>query len=367
MPSSFYGWRNQLLAAPEFQRWATRTPLMRTLSRPHARALFELCSGFVHSQVLQVSVTVGLLEALSAGPLSAAELQARCHLPAAALRLLLGASDALCLTQPRPRSRWGLGILGAALLGNPAVQQMVRHQPLFYGDLADLTGLLRGARAPGALEQFWAYARRDSPDALDATAVAAYSDLMSATHALVVEDLRGAYDFSRHRCLLDVGGGEGALLASFAPRYPDLRLMLLDLPAVAARARVHLTNAGLGDRVQVVGGDFNGPLPTGADVITLVRIVHDHDDAAALRLLSRVYEALPRGGRIVIAELMRGVRGAIPAAETYLGFYLLAMGQGRVRTRAELGGLLQWAGFTRTRTHRTPRPWQCAVLSARKG
>ena len=75
-------------------------------------------------------------------------------------------------------------------------------------------------------------------------------------------------------------------------------------------------------------------LPAGADLITLVRVLHDHDDQPAMALLRAVRRALPRGGRVVLAEPMTGVRGAIPGTEAYFAFYLLAMGQGRARSAA---------------------------------
>jgi demethylspheroidene O-methyltransferase len=358
-------WRDRLLTEPRFQHWIARIPLLRAFARPHARALFALCSGFIHSQVLYASVKLGLLEALNDGPLSIAELQRRCALNEAAMRLLLSATDSLGLTELRRQQMRGLGLLGAALLGNPAVLQMIRHQPLFYADMADPIALLRGTAAPGELSAYWGYANHQAPEALDENAVGEYTRLMAATQSLVAEDVIRAYDFGRHRCLLDVGGGDGSFLRALAPRVPRLALMLFDLPAVTACAQTSLAAAGLSARVEIRSGDFHtDALPAGADVITLVRIVHDHDDRAAELLLRGVRRALPPGGRVVIAEPMRAVPGSLPAAENYLGFYLLAMRQGRVRSRAELQSLLLRAGFSSVRAHHTARPWQCALLSA---
>jgi demethylspheroidene O-methyltransferase len=198
--------------------------------------------------------------------------------------------------------------------------------------------------------------------------VGGYTGLMSATQSLVAGDVLEAYAFGKHSCLLDVGGGDGMFLCSLAPRAPALRLMLFDLPAVAERARARLAAAGLGERSEVHGGDFtSAELPVGADVVSLLRVLHDHDDAEALALLCAVRRALQPGGRVVVAEPMRAVPGSLPAAETYLGFYLLAMGQGRVRSMQEIKSLLASAGFVRARVHRTERPWQCAVMSAVAG
>jgi demethylspheroidene O-methyltransferase len=361
-------WRDRLLADARFQRWVTRVPLLRAIARRHAGALFDLCTGFIHSQVLYTSVRIGLLEALRDGALPLPELQRRCGLSASDAALLLAATDALGLTEPRAGQTRGLGMLGAALLGNSAVLRMIEHQPLFYADLADPVGLLQGTAASGELAQFWGYARHPAPGQLAARAVGGYTGLMSATQSLVAGDLIDAYAFRKHSCLLDVGGGDGMFLCSLAPRAPALRLMLFDLPAVAECGRARLLAAGLGERSEVHGGDFtSGELPAGADVVSLLRVLHDHDDAEALALLRAVHRALPPGGRVVIAEPMRAVPGSLPAAETYLGFYLLAMGQGRVRSVDEIKVLLASAGFAQARMHRTERPWQCAVMSAVAG
>ena len=162
---------------------------------------------------------------------------------------------------------------------------------------------------------------------------AAYSELMSQTQALVAETILDAYPFARHRRLLDVGGGEGAFLATAAERAPRLALTLFDLPPVAARARAKFAALGLSGRVEAIGGDcLRDPLPQGADVVSLVRVLHDHDDESARALLAAVRRALPPGGVVVVAEPMAGARGAEPMGDAYFGFYLLAMGRGRPRT-----------------------------------
>jgi demethylspheroidene O-methyltransferase len=133
--------------------------------------------------------------------------------------------------------------------------------------------------------------------------------------------------------------------------------MLFDLPAVAEEARARFAAAGLLARAEVFGGDFTqDALPRGADLVTLVRVLHDHDDAVALGLLRRIRAALPPGGRLLLAEPMAGTSGAEPMGEAYFGFYLLAMGRGRPRTPAEIQGMIAAAGFSASRLLRTPTP-----------
>jgi demethylspheroidene O-methyltransferase len=142
--------------------------------------------------------------------------------------------------------------------------------------------------------------------------------------------------------------------------------VLYDLPPVAARAAARLEAAGLGGRATVYSGDFlQGPLPGGADLASLVRVVHDHDDAEVLRLLGNVRAALPPGGTLLIAEPMSGQAGTEPMADAYFGFYLLAMGQGRPRTPQAVMGLVRAAGFRHVRLRRTARPLLASLVVAR--
>jgi demethylspheroidene O-methyltransferase len=138
---------------------------------------------------------------------------------------------------------------------------------------------------------------------------------------------------------------------------------MFDLPPVAARAKAKLAEAGV-TRAQCVGGDFfSDALPRGADLMTLVRVIHDHDDHKVLALLKSARSALPDDGTLLIAEPMAGVRGS-EAVGAYFAFYLMAMGQGRPRTASEIGELLAEAGFRRVRSVKNNRPALVNVIAA---
>jgi len=386
-PISFDGMiaaRDRLLASMRFQRWAAGFPLTRPIARRRARALFDLCAGFVYSQVLLACVRLRLCELLFASALGREEIAVRLGLRADAAERLLDAAISLRLVARRAGGRYGIGPLGAALVGNPGIAAMVEHHALLYADLADPVRLLRGARdaqtaadaaadaaaadgsAHTALGRYWAYAAAQTPAALPAGQVAGYTGLMAASQPLVADEVLDAYRIGRHRHLLDVGGGDGSFLCAAAQRASRLRLTLFDLPPVAACARARLAREGFAGRATVVAGDFlTDPLPRGADIISLVRIVHDHDDAAALRLLRAVRRALPPGGTLLLAEPMSGTPGAEPVGDAYFAFYLLAMGSGRPRRPDELAALLRAAGFDRMRLLRTRQPLLARVMVAR--
>jgi demethylspheroidene O-methyltransferase len=143
--------------------------------------------------------------------------------------------------------------------------------------------------------------------------------------------------------------------------------MTFDLPAVARRAQARFESLGPAARATAVGGDFySEELPAGADMVSLVRVLHDHDDAAAQALLQKIQRALAPGGRLVIAEPMAATAGAEAMGDAYFGIYLLAMGSGRPRPAEEILAMLKSAGFTKFRQIRTPRPMLVSVIEATK-
>jgi demethylspheroidene O-methyltransferase len=187
---------------------------------------------------------------------------------------------------------------------------------------------------------------------------------MTATLPPLADELLDAVSLSGRRRLLDVGGGEGAFVTAVARRHPHLACTLFDLPPVAARGRRRLVEAGLGDRVTAVGGDFDrDPLPAGADIATLVRVCLDHDDATVTALLRRVREALVPGGMLVVAEPFAGVQGAEAVGDVYFAYYLRAMGRGRARRVDELRAMLQGAGFRRVRVRPTRYPVVAGIIT----
>ena len=359
--------RDSLLSSPRFQRLATAFPLTRPLARRRAHDLFDLCAGFVYTQVLYSCVRLRVFQHVAAGPLSVAQLAARTQLPARGAERLLRAAAALRLVETRGADRYGLGALGAALLGNPGVLAMVEHHALLYGDLADPLPLLRGERSERALSSYWGYAEGARPAELTAEQVAPYSALMSASQHFVANEILDAYPLHRHRVLLDVAGGEGTFIISAAARAPDLRLVVFDLPAVAERAQARLVAAGLAARASAVGGSFHeDPLPAGADLITLIRVAYDHDDGRVLALLKRIHAALPPDGTLLLAEPMRADGRADPMADAYFGFYLLAMGRGCARSFEEFRALLRAAGFSRVAPLRSRAPLLTSLITARR-
>ena len=358
--------RDRLLISRRFQEWAAAFPLTRPIARRRARALFDICAGFVYSQVLSACVRLGVFEALAQGPLSSQQVAQRAGLTVDATERLLNSAISLKLVSRRGADGYGLGELGAAVLANPGVVAMVEHHAILYRDLADPVALLRGeARATG-LGDYWSYASSDQPAELQDAQVAEYTRLMAASQSMIANEILAGYPLGKHRSLMDVAGGDGSFLVAAAARAPQLELCLFDLPPVAALAEQRFAGQGLQHRARAVGGDlYRDALPGGADVISLVRVIHDHDDAAVEGILRSVKQALPKGGVVILAEPMSESRGPEAISDAYFGFYLLAMGQGRLRTPAALARMLRDAGFEGVKRWKTRMPMLVSVLTAR--
>jgi demethylspheroidene O-methyltransferase len=152
-----------------------------------------------------------------------------------------------------------------------------------------------------------------------------------------------------------------------ARHAPHLELTLFDLPEVATLARANFARQGLTQRSHAVPGSFlKDPLPQGADLVTLIRVAHDHPDADVRTVLAAIHDALPLGGTLLLAEPMAQEPGEAPLGDAYFHFYLLAMGAGRLRSASELMAMMTEAGFTHVEAVPNPMPLQTQILVGRK-
>lgn len=360
----FFNLRNRLLSNSGFRRWAQKRFLTQWFAKRRSERLFRLCSGFIHSQVLLACVRLGLFDTLRDGPQAVETIISKTGLSAHRGVYLLRAAAALELLQRRPNGDFGIGNLGAVLIDNQSLLALVEHHALLYEDLLDPVALFNKPDIETRLSKLWPYAGSDAPGELTAEQVSAYTNLMATSQTMVAEQVLDAYSLARHK-LLDLGGGAGAFVAAAARRWPHLRPALADLPAVAEIANNRLEQLGLADRIDVVPFDATKEtLPSCYDVVSLIRIIHDHDDEQAMQMLTAARSALTDAGTLIIAEPMADAPGAGPLIDAYFNVYLLAMGSGRPRSFEEVAELLKRAGFHRVRRRATHVPLITSVIVA---
>jgi demethylspheroidene O-methyltransferase len=355
LPEFLIRLRNRLLTDPRFISFVQSLPGGRLIARKKSQQLFDILAGFTYSQILSACVSLKVFERVGRDGTSLAELTRATGLSADRCLMLVKGAESLSLLQRSGQTVF-LGELGAALLAQPWIMRLIEHHVHFYSDLSDPVALLKTGKATGDLQRYWAY--DDS-----AGDKARYSALMAASQKAVSEQVLAAYDFGRHNQILDVGGGAGAFLTAVGARYPKLGLHLFDLPAVAALvSRQPVT--GQAPAIQAHGGDFRrDSLPSGMDLVTLIRVVHDHDDDAVLALFRNIRAAVIPGTTLLIAEPLSGHPSTARVADAYFNFYFTAMGQGRTRSPAEIAQIADQSGFGAMRQWPTQNPLIAGVVS----
>ncbi len=352
------------MSSPRFAARALAFWPTRFVARRRASELFDLISGFVYSQVLHAAVRLRLFETLRT-PSTLTTVSSKTGLSEAAASRLLRATTALDLTTELPAGHYGLGRLGAVLAGDSGLQALIQHHDMLYRDLTEPTQLFV-ANQRTTLGDYWAYSRSNQTisDHSSAAQVSDYSGLMAASQPMISAQILDSYDFTAHSQVMDIGGGTGRFLLALRQRYPQLQLTLFDLAAVVAVSDQSQLDA---QQIQLQSGDFlHDPLPGAADLITLVRILHDHNDEAVAVLLQRIFDVLPDNGTLLIAEPMSDARHTRRVGEAYFNMYFLAMGKGDPRTVGRLRTMLQRTGFCEVRVRSTTLPLICTVITATK-
>ncbi len=356
-------WINRIVASRPFQTWAARFPLTRRIVRREGETMFDLVAGFCHSQVLLALVELDIPAQLLAREAGVEGLAHRAGMLPDRMRILLNAGVAIGILRKRRADIYGVTRRGAALTAVPGLAGMILHHRTLYRDLENPVAFFRG-QTDTELAGFWPYVF-GAGAADDPQVAQTYSQLMADSQVLVAEDTLAAVSFDKTHRLMDVGGGTGAFLVAVGAVWPDVELALFDLPAVAPGARARFDAAGLGNRLTIHQGSFRDELlPSGADTISLIRVLYDHADDTVRALLAAAYAALPSGGRLIISEPMTGGERPERAGDAYFALYCMAMRTGRARSARQIADLLHTAGFTRIQIPRAARPFVTSVITA---
>jgi O-methyltransferase domain/Dimerisation domain len=310
--------------------------------------LRDMIDGYRVSQVISAAVTLDLPDLLAAGPRPAADLALATETDARSLYRLLRTLAALGILAERPdgteptfalteQGRLLCRDVPGSLAGWAAFVTRPYHWAA-WGDLVQSVRTGEGAFDAQHDESVWAWRARDPVES------EVFNQAMSAIAATASARLVEAYDFARFASLADIGGGDGTLLATLLARYPDLHGVLFDLPHVVSGGRSRLPAAGVADRCRVVPGSFFDEVPSGCDAYLMKSILHDWDDASAVRILRRLREAAGPGTVLLIVE--RVVGDPVPSPAVGLSdLNMMVMTGGMERTVDEWRELARAGGF----------------------
>ena len=333
---------------------------MATERLPPQAVLYQLGIGHYFSNALHLVTKLGIAELLAAGPRQPDELAKATATHAPSLRRVLRLLASVGVFEERDDGSFALTPLGECL--RPGIPGSARAMAmLFTSDRVqdawrDLEYCVRTGnpvfRKRGLDDPFRDPARTPEESANFDAAMADFT-------ALAAVAVAAAYDFAPLRTVVDVGGGNGALLIGILNAHPHLGGVVFDQPSAAERAAKQIADRGLADRCEAVGGDFFRDVPRGGDAYMLKHVIHDWDDERAVAILANCRRAMPDTGKLLIVEGVYPPR--IDATLASRGaaandVNMLVNTGGRQRSEAEFRSLYEAAGFTLTRVVRTLAP-----------
>ena len=333
---------------------------------PDPAPVIDLIQAFRRSKTMFTAASMGVFDLLHEAPAGAAELATRLSANPDATERLLDACAALGLLRKRAgvyendpvadtylRAASPLTLYGYVRYSDEALYPMWNHLADAVREGTPRWGQTFGLEGP----IFSAFFRTDD----------AMRDFLRGMHGigmLTSPKVVTAFDLSRYRRMVDLGGATGHLVIAACEHYAELRGAVFDLPRVTAMALEEVARSGARDRIEVVAGDFFEDELPAADLYALGRILHDWPEAKIARLLARIVDRLPFGGGLLIAEhlLEEDGVGPIPANMQSLG--MLICTEGKERSLAQYTEILLRAGFTKVEGSRTGVPLD-AILAVK--
>jgi hypothetical protein len=298
--------------------------------------------GLLAAQSIHAAVEFRIPDLLASGPKLADELASECGAHAPTLERLLRALTSIEFFQRLPDGRYRNSPLSDVMRADHP--QSLQAEAMFlpahfiWRPMGELSESVRTGKPAFDLvfgENIFAYLARQPEES------AAFNKVMRQEILWTTPALLRAYDFSRFKRLVDVGGGYGVFLSSILSATPTLEGVLFDQPQVVADAKDSF-KGDVAKRAKIVAGSFFESVPEGGDAYLLRRIIHDWEDEEAIKILSNVRAAMGSNGTLLLVE------GLIDSATRPVGLMdmmMLVVG-GRERTEADFRKLVQAAGFS---------------------
>ena len=299
-----------------------------------AAELRRLVNGYQISNAIHVAATLGLADLLADGPKESVELAAVTDSDADAMYRLLRALASVGVFREDEGKVFGLTELGDGLrsdaddsIADWAVFVGRRVEREAWGSLSESVRTGENAFRLAHGVDVWEYRAQHPEEG------AVFDRAMSARSRVVIPSLLGAYDFGRFGTIVDVGGGNGTLLAALLDEYPQLRGVLFDQPHVVDGVNL--------ERCEVFTGSFFEAVPDGGDAYLLKWIIHDWEDEEATAILRTVRK---RNATVLLVERIVGPPNETPEVKL-IDLDMLVGPGGRERTLDEFEALFEAAAY----------------------
>jgi hypothetical protein len=334
---------------------------------PPQMMLYQIGIGHFFSRALALAAKLGIADQLSNGPKTAAELARAADVHAPSLVRVMRLLVSVGVFTEHSEHRFGLTPL-SELLRNDIPGSMRSFVLLFAGvTIQDSWKELEYCVRTGnpAFRRFYPDDDAFSFMARNPEQAAVFDEAMAAFAPMTAAALAASYDFGRFGKIVDVGGGNGALLIGVLKANPSLCGIVFDRAEAAASAREKIAAVGLADRCDAVAGDFFCEVPPGGRAYMLKHIIHDWADDRALTILKNCRRAMPRDGTLLIIEGVYPSRieeSEAARRATATDVNMLVSAGGRQRSETEFREIFTAAGFRLDRI--VPTPARVSVIEA---
>ena len=333
---------------------------------PDPSPILDLLEAFRRSKTMFAAVSLGVFDALAAGPKSTAELARELEANPDALERLLIACVGLGLLESAS-GEFSNTAAAAAYLCSGSSQRLTGYLNYSNTVMWKLWEHLEDAVREGTHRWKQVYGWEGPIFSHFFRTDEAKREFLMGMHGFGLissPQVVSAFDLSRFRCLVDLGGATGHLAIAACERYPNLRGVVFDLADAVPLAREIVGQSNVADRITISAGDFFAdPLPAG-DLYALGRIVHDWSEEKIMLLLRRIFEHLPAGGGLLIAEKLLLEDHSGPRWAQMQNLNMLTCTEGKERTLEQYKALLARAGFGDIQGRRTSSPLD-AVLGVK--
>jgi hypothetical protein len=336
---------------------------MQTNEIPAPQQMFQHITAYWVTQLMGTAARLGVADQLEPGPLQVNDLAAKVGAHPQALYRALRACTAVGVFTEQA---------GQTFANNTLSQTLRSNVPGSMRDFAIAQGAPGHWRPWERLTQVVKTGKSSASEALGCELwdwygshpeeSSSFSGAMDNLAAQVAAEVTKAIDFSGVGRVVDVGGASGTLVNAVLRAFPKTKGVLLDLPHVVESVKKTLAGLGLAERCEVVAGDFFKSVPEG-NVMLLKQILHDWNDEQCITLLRNCAGSLPKGGRVLIVEMVISEDGS-PSPAHLMDVNMLVLLPGKERTATEYGKLLAAAGLKLERVHATHSPF--SIVEAKK-
>jgi hypothetical protein len=317
-----------------------------------ARLVDEMSRLYYLSRAIHVAAELGIADHVGESPVAIDEIAQKTKTNAASLKRIVRFLSGYGIFEEKPQGRICNTPLSSVLRNDHpnSVSPSVRRIGAFWWsavghmDHSVRTGESAFTHVHGVSFFQYLKAHPDIQKRFDA-AMAQISDADDAAIA-------AAYDFTRFRRIVDVGGGQGGLLVQILKNAPGAAGVLFEQPQVLERAR-RLADAGMQARSEMTAGDFFKSAPGGADCYVIKGVLHDFDDEDCVKILSNCRKSVTADGRVLIANLDVPAQIDGPHPNQTMDIQMMTLLRGRERTITEWADLFQRSGLSVCDTYRT--------------